>query len=162
MRKALVSLLVRRTWALLSVFVLLLVLAAPAMAKQPAYRYTEDVTGDELVCQNRIYTITSGELKTVIHEGESASGNINYTITVTLHQVVAVDDDGDEVSIVGAFWFGATLNANTGGFQGTDTYKVQVVGEGVGTVGSVNLTFHVTAQPNNIVVKDFDFGSCDL
>ena len=25
----------------------------------------------------------------------------------------------------------------------------------MGTVDSVNLTFHVTAQPNNIVVKDF-------
>jgi hypothetical protein len=118
------------------------------MANQPAYRYTEDVTGDVLVCQDRLYTITSGELWTVIHEGESASGNTNYTITVTPHQVVAVDGEGHEFSIVGAAWFGATLNANTGGFQGTDTLKLQVVGQGSGAVDSVNLTFHVhgTAQ----------------
>jgi len=24
------------------------------------------------------------------------------------------------------------------------------------------VTFHITAQPNNIVVKDFDFGTCVL
>jgi hypothetical protein len=28
------------------------------------------------------------------------------------------------------------------------------------TVDSVNLTVHVAAQPNNFVVKDFDFGTC--
>jgi hypothetical protein len=28
------------------------------------------------------------------------------------------------------------------------------------TLDSVNVTFHITAQPNNIVVKDFDFGTC--
>jgi hypothetical protein len=34
------------------------------------------------------------------------------------------------------------------------------VSKGGGTVDSVNLTFRVTAQPNNFVVKDFDFGTC--
>jgi type II secretory pathway pseudopilin PulG len=132
MKKAHFILLVPRALVLLSIFGLLLALAAPAMANQPAYRYTEDVTGDVLVCQGRLYTITSGELWTVIHEGESASGNTNYTITVTPHQVVAVDGEGHEFSIVGAAWFGATLNANTGGFQGTDILKLQVVGQGSG------------------------------
>lgn len=162
MKKTFVNLLVKRASVLLSAFVLLLIFATPALANQPAFRFTEDVTADVFECEDRLYTITSGELWTVIHEGESASGNMNYTITVTPHQVVAVDGDGDEVSIVGAVWFGATLNANTGGFQGTDTLKLQVVGQGGGTVDSVNLTFHVTAQPNNIVVKDFDFGTCGL
>lgn len=161
MKKAHIILLVTRALVLLLAFVLLLVLAAPALANQPAFRFTEDVTGDVFECEDRLYTITSGELWTVIHTGESASGNMNFTITVTPHQVVAVDGEGHEFSIVGAFWFGATLNANTGGFQGTDTLKVQFVGEG-GTADSVNLTFHATAQPNNIVVKDFDFGTCEL
>ena len=162
MKKAHFILLVPRALVLLSVFVLLLILVAPALANQPASRFTEDVTGDVFECEDRLYTITSGELWTVIHEGESASGNTNYTITVTPHQIEAVDGDGNEYSLVGAFWFGATLNANTGGFQGTDTLKLQVVGQGSGAVDSVNVVFHVTAQPNNIVVKDFDFGTCGL
>ena len=64
------------------------------------------------------------------------------------------------VTIAGAVWFGGTFNANTGGEQSTATQKLQVVSKGGGRVDSVNLTFHVTAQPNNIVVKDFDFGTC--
>lgn len=161
MKKAHFILLVPRALVLLAVFGLLLALSTPALANQPAFRFTEEVTGDVFECEDRLYTITSGELWTVIHEGESASGNMNYTITVTPHQVVAVDGEGHEFSIVGAAWFGATLNANTGGFQGTDTIKLQIVGEG-GIADSVNLTFHFTAQPNNIVVKDFDFGTCEL
>jgi hypothetical protein len=47
-----------------------------------------------------------------------------------------------------------------GGEQFTDTEKLQIVSKGGRSVDSVNLTFHVTAQPNNIVVKDYDFGTC--
>jgi hypothetical protein len=162
MKKAFVILLAKRASVLLSAFVLLLIFATPALANQPAFRFTEDVTGDVFECEDRLYTIISGELWSVIHEGESASGNMNYTITVKPHQVIAVDGDGNEYSLVGAFWFGATLNANTGGFQGTDTLKLQVVGQGSGVVDSVNVVFHFTAQPNNIVVKDFVFGTCGL
>jgi len=162
MKRKLVILLVSRALVLLLAFVILLAVAAPALANQPALHFTEDATGDMFECKDHLYTITSGELWTVVHEGESASGNMNYTSTVTPHQVVAVDSDGGEVSIVGAAWFGATFNANTGGFKGTDTLKLQVVSDSDGTVDNVNVTFHVTAQPNNFVVKDFDFGTCEL
>ena len=43
----------------------------------------------------------------------------------------------------------------------TATQKLQIVSKGGGIVDSVNLTFHITAQPNNVVVKDFDFGTCE-
>jgi hypothetical protein len=56
------------------------------------------------------------------------------------------------VRLVGAVWVGRTFNANTGGEQFTFTGKLQVVGKG-GTADSVNLTFHGTSQPNNVVVK---------
>jgi hypothetical protein len=137
-------------------------MAAPALANQPAFRFTEDVTGDVFECEGGTYTVTSGEIKFVIHEGESASGNTNLTGTITPRKVVAEDDAGNQYRIVGALWFGETSNANTGGFQATFTGKLQIVGKGVGTADSVNVTFHITAQPNNFVLNEFDFGTCEL
>jgi hypothetical protein len=138
----------------------LLALAAPALANQPAEHFTEDVTGDTIQCGSTVYTITSGSVSIWVHEGASASGNLNFTVTIAPQDVVAVDEAGNQYSIVGAIWFGGTLNANTGGEQFTDTDKFQIVSSGGGTVDSLNVTFHVTAQPNNVVVKDFDFGTC--
>jgi hypothetical protein len=150
----------RRVLLLLSSVGLLLALAAPALANQPATHSTEDVTGDTIQCGTTTYTITSGSISIWTHEGASASGNLNFTVTIQPRNVVAVDEAGNQYSIVGAIWFGGTINASTGGMQFTDTDKLQIISAGGGTVDSVNLTFHITAQPNNIVVKDFDFGTC--
>jgi hypothetical protein len=150
----------RRIFLLLSSVAVLLALAAPALANQPAEHFTEDVTGDTIQCGSTVYTITSGSVSIWVHEGASASGNLNFTVTIAPQDVVAVDEAGNQYSIVGAIWFGGTLNANTGGEQFTDTDKFQIVSSGGGTVDSLNVTFHVTAQPNNVVVKDFDFGTC--
>jgi hypothetical protein len=150
----------RRASVLACVGILLLAVAVPAMANGPAERFTEDVTGDQFVCEDAIYTITSGQISIVFHEGESASGNQNFTITATPRKVVAEDEHGNQFRIVGAFWAGATFNANTGGEQFTLTDKFQIVSRGKGSVDSSNVTFHVTAQPNNLVVKEFDFGTC--
>lgn len=150
----------RRVLLLLSSVGLLLALAAPALANQPATHSTEDVTGDTIQCGSTVYTVTSGTISSWIHEGAGASGNLNFTVTIAPQGVVAVDEAGNQYAIVGAIWFGGTINASTGGGQFTDTDKLQIVSAGGGTVDSVNLTFHITAQPNNIVVEDFDFGSC--
>jgi predicted transcriptional regulator len=53
----------KRALVLLSVWVLALAVAAPALANQPAQRFTEDVTGDVFVCEDAVYTITSGEIR---------------------------------------------------------------------------------------------------
>jgi ABC-type Fe3+/spermidine/putrescine transport system ATPase subunit len=95
----------------------------------------------------------------VFHEGTSASGNTNFTGTVTLQKVVAEDAAGNVYSIRGAEWFGVTENAQQGGtFQATFTGKLQVVAQGSGTVDSVNVTEHITSVNGNI--KEFDFGTC--
>jgi hypothetical protein len=150
----------RRIVLLLSSVGLLLALTGPALANQPAQHFTEDVTGDTFQCDTAVYIITSGTIRTVIHEGTAASGNTNFTATITPRNVVAIDEAGNQYSVVGAVWFGGTINASTGGEQFTSTQKLQIVSKGGGTVDSVNLTFHVTAQENNFVVKDFDFGTC--
>jgi hypothetical protein len=127
-------------------------------AASPAVHSEEDVTGDVLVCETATYTIISGTIKIAFHEGESASGNANVTGTLTPQDVIAVDEDGNLYRLRGAFWFGATGNAQQGTFQATDTGKLQVIAQGSGTVDSVNETFHITVVNGNL--KEFDFGTC--
>src|SRR5215211_4897986 len=98
----------RRIFLLLSSVGLLLALAVPALANQPAEHSTEDVTGDTIQCEGAVYTITSGTIRIVAHEGTSASGNTNFTVTLTPQNVLAVDEAGNQYSIVGAVWFGGT------------------------------------------------------
>jgi len=148
--------------ALASAATVLGVWGAPAMASQPAIHFSEDVTGDTFACETTTYTVTSGMIRTVIHEGASRSGNTNFTGTITLQNVVAEDTSGDVFSIRGAVWFGGTTNAQQGSEQFSSTNKLQIIAQGGGKADSVNLTFHVNVvngQATN--VKEFDFGSCE-
>jgi hypothetical protein len=136
-------------------------LATGAAWAAPAQHFVEDATGDVIACDTATYTVTSGTIKTTLHEGTSASGNINFTGTITPQGVVAVDQDGNVVSIRGAFWFGGTANNQQGTEQQTFTGKLQIVQPGAGTVDSVNLTFHVNLVNGEVTnIKMFDFGSC--
>jgi hypothetical protein len=132
--------------------------AGPATAGSPAVHTVEDVTGDEIVCASTTYTVTSGSIKIVIHEGTAASGNTNVTGTLTPQNVLAEDPAGNVYSLRGAFWFGGAVNAQQDTQVFTDTGKLQIVSQGSGTVDTVNETFHVTLVNGN--VKEFDFGTC--
>jgi hypothetical protein len=129
-----------------------------AVANQPAMHFTQDPTGDTLQCGDTTYTVISGELAIVVHEGQSASGNTNFTGTITPRNVVLQDQDGNLYSLAGAIWFGATFNANTGGFQATSTDKFQIVSQGGGTVDSVNGVEHVSPNGKEFF---FNFGTCE-
>jgi hypothetical protein len=127
-------------------------------ANQPAMHFVEDVTGDVISCDEAEYTVVSGKIKIVIHFGEAANGNLNFTGTVTPIDVVLTDGT-DTFKIKGAEWFGGTLNANTGGEQATFTAKFQITGQGMGSVDSVNVTGHMSPNGNSF---EFDFGTCDV
>jgi hypothetical protein len=139
-------------------------LAVPSMAAADEAAVTEtfSVVGDQFVCEDATYTIVSGEVHFVLHEGESASGNQNFTITIAPKGVEAVSSStGETVRIVGAFWAGFTANAKTGGFQGTTTDHFQIISKGGGTIGDVQVTSHITFRPpDKFVIRDFNFGSC--
>jgi hypothetical protein len=136
----------------------LLLGASSADANQPAMHFTQPVPSDPLQCGDTTYTPISGELATVVHEGQSASGNTNYTITITPRHVVLQDQDGNLYSLAGAIWFGATVNANTGGFQATSTDKFQILSQGGGTVDSVNGVEHISPNGKGF---SFSFGTCE-
>jgi hypothetical protein len=129
-----------------------------ASANSPAQHFVQDATGDVLDCGSVVYSITSGSIKLVLHEGTSASGNTNFTSTVTTQAVVAKDQAGNVYSIRGAEWFGATVNAQQGTFEATFTAQLQVVAQGSGRVDNVKVIEHITIVNDN--VKEFDFGTC--
>ena len=136
----------------------LLVGVSSAAANQVAMHFTQPAPSDPLQCGDTTYTPISGELVTVVHEGQSASGNTNFTSTITPRHVVIQDQDGNLYSVAGAVWFGGTFNANTGGFQATSTDKFQIVSQGGGTVESVNGVEHVSPNGKEF---SFSFGTCE-
>jgi hypothetical protein len=137
----------------------LLLGASSAAANQPAMHFTQPVAGsDPLRCGDTTYTPVSGELAIVVHEGQSASGNTNFTTTITPRHVVLQDQHGNVYSLAGAIWFGETFNANTGGFQATSTDKFQIVSQGGGTVDSVNGVEHISPNGKEFF---FNFGTCE-
>jgi hypothetical protein len=136
---------------------LLVGLIPAACANDPAIHDEFSVVGDVFDCGDAVYTVTSGTVKSVEHVTEAANGNTSITGTSTPQGVVATDGTST-FRIVGAVWFGASFNVNTGTGPQTFTAKLQIIGAG-GKADSVNLTFHVS--PNGDV-NEFDFGSCEF
>ncbi len=146
--------------ALASGLMVLGVAAAPVSASQPAFHSVEDVTGDTIECASTTYTVTSGSILFTIHEGQSKTGNTNFTGTITPQDVVAEDTAGNEVSVRGAFWFGGTTTTQRGSEQFWSTGKLQLVDE-TGLVDNVNVTFFVQVVDGEVTnIKEFDFGTC--
>jgi hypothetical protein len=147
---------------ILGLAVTLLLMIAPATsANAPAITETISVVGEQFVCEDDTYTIVSGDVRFTLHEGTSASGNENFTVTIAATRVEAVNEAGDLFIIVGALWAGFTANAKTGGFQATTTDHFQIIARGEGTVDSVQVTSHITfTPPDKFNIKEFDFGTC--
>jgi hypothetical protein len=150
----------RRLFMLVAVLALALGLSSPAAASGPAQHFSEPVAGGTFVCESGTYTAVSGELRTVIHEGESEGGTFNFTGTLVPTNVTLVDEFGNEFFAAGAIWFGGSLNTRTGGLADTFTFKIQIVSaDGGGTVGTVNVTAHVS--PNGDEFFKIDGTTCE-
>jgi hypothetical protein len=136
------------------------VLAATASASAAgAIHFTESVVGEVIPCDNGLtLTATSGYISGVLHEGTSASGNMNITGTFVPVGVTLAGSDGNTYHAAGATWFGGALNAQTGGFTFTDTEHIVFVGPG-GVVGKVSTTTHVSPNGQEVSV---DMSSCTL
>jgi hypothetical protein len=139
-----------------------LVLAASAAAypasAAPAQHFTEDVTGDVFVCATTTYTVTSGTLVSVIHEGTTPSGNTNNTGTLVGKNVVLEDEEGNVYSLGGAVWFGGTSNAQQGTFRGAFTSFLNIISKGGGVVDTVRMVGHFGPNGEFFI----DSGTCLL
>jgi hypothetical protein len=133
--------------------------AGAAAGSGPAVHFTEPVVGDVIPCEGGLtLTATSGELKGVIHEGTSASGNMNITGTLVPTDVVLLGSDGNTYHAAGAIWFGGAFNAQQGTGTFTFTEHIAFVGPGGGLVGTIHITEHVSPNGKEVSV---DFGTCE-
>jgi hypothetical protein len=131
--------------------------ALPAGAA-PAQHFEESVVGDVFDCGDNVYTVTSGTLKSVFHEGTTPTGNTNFTGTLTPKHVVLEDEAGNQYRLSGAVWFGETSNAQQGSLQGTFTAYLNILSQGGGVVDRVAVTAHF----NDGNEFEFDKGTCVL
>lgn len=144
------------TLAAVSVFALALG-AAPALAGSPAVHLSWEAApaNPPIHCGPNTYTIVSGYIDAVMHEGTSASGNLNFAGTVRVSNVVVRDQDLASHRTVGAEHFGATVNATSGGYQDITVFKLQIVGTG----DSLNVVLRT--MPNG-EFHSFGPGTCSL
>lgn len=139
--------------------VLLFVGLPVASANGPALRFSEDITGDVLgPCSNGTYTVLSGVIEIVVHEGEASSGNSNFTVTLRPSGVVLEDEAGLLYSLHGAIWVGGAFIDATGAEVITATHSLQVVGAGQGVVDSVRFF----ERFRNGELEVLDFSTCEF
>jgi hypothetical protein len=144
------------TLAAMSVFALALS-AAPALAGSPAIHLSWDAASNNppIHCGPNTYTITSGNIDAVMHEGASASGNLTFAETVRPSNVVVQDQNLVSYRTVGAEHFGGTINIKTGQSQDITVFKLRVVGTG----DSLNIILRT--MPNGDF-RSFGPGTCSL
>jgi hypothetical protein len=149
----------KRVFALFVAAAAALSFAMAAAGSSPAVHFSESVVGDVIPCEGGLaLTGISGSLKGVIHEGTSASGNMNFTGTLVPKDVVLVASDGNTYRAAGAIWFGGAFNAQQGTGTFTFTEHIAFVGAGGGLVGTIHITEHVSPNGKEVSV---DFGTCE-
>jgi hypothetical protein len=134
-----------------------LAISAPAAFAAGAQVTEFPAAGAVFTCDFGTLTATSGSVRFVLHEGTSASGNMNVTGTIVPQNVTLVDTSGNTYRVVGAGWFGGAINAQTGNGVFTDTEHFQILSATGGVVGNVQETFHVGANGQ----VTLDKGTCE-
>jgi hypothetical protein len=138
----------RQVALLVAVVALLLPVAASAETTHESF----DVTGTVFPCPTHTYTITSGTIKSVMHESVDASGRNHFTETSTPDRVRLVDENGNVYSLRGAIWFGGRADQIL-----TATHMFNIVGAG-GVADSIRLVERF--RFGELISRDF--GSCQL
>jgi hypothetical protein len=138
----------KRAALLASLVVLLVPLAAGAATTHESF----DVTGFVFPCPNHTYTVTSGAIKSVMHESVDANGINHFTETDTPDNVRLVDENGNVYSLRGAIWFGGRADEIL-----TATHMFNIVGSG-GVSDSIRLAERF--RFGQLISRDF--GSCEL
>lgn len=139
--------------------VVLLASLPAALADTPTIHFSEDITGEVLgPCVNGTYTVVSGTIEGVLHEGEAASGNQNFTLTLRPQRVVLEDEHGARYTLRGAIWVGGSFNDQTGDEVITAIHSLQVVGAGQGVVDTVRFF----ERFRNGELEVLEFSTCEF
>jgi hypothetical protein len=135
-----------------ALLVLVVALLMPLAARAGTTHESFDATGFVFPCPTHTYTVTSGAIKSVMHESVDARGINHFTETTTPDHVTLVDEDGNVYSLRGAIWFGGRADEIL-----TATHMFNIVGSG-GVSDSIKLVERF--RFGQLISRDF--GSCQL
>jgi hypothetical protein len=126
-------------------------LVLPVTASGATTHDSFDVTGTVFPCPTHTYTVTSGAIRHVTHEGVDATGTGHFTVTDTPDHVSLVDEAGNLYSLRGAIWFGGRNDEIL-----TATHMLNIVGR-----GGVSDSIRLVERFRNGELISHEFGTCE-
>lgn len=156
-----------RLWLVL-LALLLTAIATSNVAAAPASGGTtitrQDVTGDLVVCDSQVLTVTAGTFKIVVHETLTPSGAYHLTVAGNAQGVKAVAANGATYQLPGGFWI--AVNVTPGATTETQIDVLNVIGQGSAPSFTVRGVVHTTIDANGNVTAFVDrftaTGSCSV
>ena len=128
--------------------------AAGAATAGGATIFRTDVTGEVVVCDDGVLTVTSGVFKIVVHETLTPSGGYHLGVEGNAQGVRAVAPTGATYQLPGGFWM--EMNLTPGATNDTDIGVFNVIGQGSAPNFTVHGVTHTTVDANGDVTASVD------
>jgi hypothetical protein len=153
----------RRLCCLLLVLLAAIAASSAAVAQASGGTITrEDVTGDLIVCDGNVLTVTAGTFQVVTHETLTPSGAYHLIVEGNAQGVKAVASNGATYQAPGGFWI--EVNVTPGATVQTQTGVLNVIGQGSAPDFTARGVVHTTVDANGNVTAFVDHftatGSC--
>ena len=113
-----------------------------------------DETGEVVVCDDGVLTVTSGVFKIVVHETLTPSGGYHLGVEGNAQGVKAVAPTGATYQLPGGFWM--EMNVTPGATTQTETGVFNVIGQGTAPNFTVRGVTHTTVNANGNVTASVD------
>jgi len=113
-----------------------------------------DETGEVVVCDDGVLTVTSGVFKIVVHETLTPSGGYHLGVEGNAQGVKAVAPTGATYQLPGGFWM--EMNVTPGAITQTETDVFNVIGQGSAPNFTVRGLTHTTVNANGNVTASVD------
>ena len=113
-----------------------------------------DETGEVVVCDDGVLTVTSGVFKIVVHETLTPSGGYHLGVEGNAQGVRAVAPTGATYQLPGGFWM--EMNMTPGATTQTETDVFNVIGQGSARNFTVRGVTHTTVNANGNVTASVD------
>ena len=128
--------------------------ASGAAAPAGATIVRTDETGEVVVCDDGVLTVTSGVFQIVVHETRTPSGAYHLGVEGNAQGVKAVAPTGATYQLPGGFWM--EMNVTPGATTQTETDVFNVIGQGSAPNFTVRGVTHMTVNANGNVTASVD------
>ena len=128
--------------------------ASGAAAPAGATVVRTNETGEVVVCDDGVLTVTSGFFQIVVHQTRTPSGAYHLGVEGNAQGVKAVAPTGATYQLPGGFWM--EMNVTPGATTQTETDVFNVIGQGSAPNFTVRGVTHMTVNANGDVTASID------